>query len=62
MIQNSKNNMFHINNEKLVVVDGLSDFIVVDSGDVLLILPREKEQDVKKILNEVRQNKGNKYL
>ena len=62
MIQNSKNNMLHINKEKLVVVDGLSNFIVVDSGDVLLILPREKEQDVKKILNEVRQNKGSKYL
>ena len=62
MIQNSKNNMLHINKEKLLVVDGLSDFIVVDSDDVLLILPREKEQDVKKILNEVRQNKGSKYL
>ena len=60
--QNSKNNMLHINKEKLLVVDGLSDFIVVDSGDVLLILPRKKEQDVKKILNEVRQNKGTKYL
>ena len=62
LIQDSKSNMLHVSSEKLLVVDGLSDFIVVDSDDVLMILPREKEQDVKKLLNEVRQNKGSKYL
>ena len=62
LIQDSKSNMFHISSDKLLVVDGLSDFIVVDSEDVLLILPRAKEQDVKKLLNEVRQNKGTQYL
>ena len=47
--------------EKLIVVDGLSNFIVVDDNDVLLILPREREQNVKKFLTEIKQNDFSNY-
>ena len=47
---------------KLVVLQGMEDFIVVDTNDVLLICKREKEQDIKDYVAEVKRNKGDKYL
>lgn len=32
---------------KTVVIDGLKDYIVVESGNVLMLCPRSKEQDIK---------------
>jgi mannose-1-phosphate guanylyltransferase len=47
---------------KLVVVQGLDDFIVVDTKDVLLICSRDKEQSIKEYVAEVKRNKGDKYI
>jgi len=49
-------------NDKLVVLQGLEDYIVVDTQDVLLICKKEKEQDIKEYVAEVKRNKGEKYL
>jgi len=54
--------MIHVPDEKLVVVQGLEDYIVVDTKDVLLISKKEKEQDIKEFVAEVKRNKGDKYL
>ncbi|MHA4875164.1 hypothetical protein, partial [Enterococcus faecium] len=48
--------------EKLLVLQGLDDFIVVDTKDVLLICKKEKEQAIKEYVAEVKRNKGDKYL
>jgi mannose-1-phosphate guanylyltransferase len=55
-------NMIHADNKKLVLLQGLEDFIVVDTHDVLLICKKEKEQEIKEYLAEVKRNKGEKYL
>lgn len=34
---------------KLLVTEGLGNYIVVDTKDTLLIVPREKEQEIKEI-------------
>ena len=47
---------------KLVVLQGLDDFIVVDTKDVLLICSRDKEQSIKEYVAEVKRNKGDKYI
>jgi mannose-1-phosphate guanylyltransferase len=47
---------------KLVVIQGMQDYIVVDTNDVLLICKREKEQDIKEYVAEVKRNKGEKFL
>jgi mannose-1-phosphate guanylyltransferase len=52
----------HAPNEKLLVLQGLDEFIVVDTVDVLMICKREKEQDIKEFVAEVRRNKGDDYL
>jgi mannose-1-phosphate guanylyltransferase len=54
--------MVSASNEKLVVLQGMDDFIVVDTPDVLLICKKEKEQSIKEYVAEVKRNKGDKYL
>lgn len=49
-------------NEKLLVLQGLDDFIIIDTKDVLLICQKEKEQSIKEYVAEVKRNKGDKYL
>jgi mannose-1-phosphate guanylyltransferase len=47
---------------KLLVLQGLDDFIIVDTEDVLLICKKENEQQVKEYVAEVKRNKGDRYL
>ena len=48
--------------EKLAVVSGLKEYIVVDTEDVLLICPRSEEQNIKKYIDEVKFNKREEYI
>ena len=48
--------------KKLVVIQGLDEFIVVDTNDVLLICKKDQEQEIKDFVTEIRRNKGDKYL
>ncbi len=48
--------------QKLLVLQGLEDFIVVDTDDVLLICKKEKEQEIKEYIAEVKRNMGDRYL
>ena len=48
--------------EKLVVLQGLDDCIVVDTKDVLLICSKDKEQEIKEYVAEVKRSKGDSYL
>lgn len=48
--------------DKLIVVQGLEQFIVVDTEDVLLICERNREQQIKEYVAEVKRNKGDKFL
>lgn len=54
-------NMVYTDKEKLVVLDGIKEYIVVDKEDVLLIYPKSKEQDIKKLLAKVAEKHGEKY-
>ncbi len=47
---------------KLLVLQGMQDFIIVDTNDVLLICKRSKEQEIKDYVAEVRRNIGDEYL
>jgi mannose-1-phosphate guanylyltransferase len=48
--------------EKLLVLQGMDDFIVVDTKDALLICKKDKEQAIKEYVAEVKRSKGDKYL
>lgn len=56
-LENATNNIIRTDNDKTVVIDGLDNYIVVDRDDILLIYPKEKEQEIKKITAIVTKNK-----
>ena len=62
MIIDATKNIVHADNQKLVLLQGLEDFIVVDTQDVLLICKKDKEQEIKEYVAEVKRNKGDKFL
>lgn len=49
VIENASNNIIRSDADKLIVVDGLHDYIIVDKEGVLLIYPKSKEQEIKRI-------------
>ncbi|AEK24105.1 GDP-mannose pyrophosphorylase [Capnocytophaga canimorsus Cc5] len=54
LFKSAKNNIVRTENKKIVIIDELDDYIVVDKEEVLLIYPKYKEQQIKEILNEVK--------
>ncbi len=62
IIIDATKNMVHADNKKLVLLQGLEDFIVVDTKDVLLICKKDKEQEIKEYVAEVKRNKGDKFI
>ena len=59
--ENSRGNMIRSSNDKIVVLDSINDYIIVDKEEVLLIFPKEKEQDIKQILQRVKDKFGEQY-
>lgn len=56
------NSVVRIKKNKLAVLQGLDDFIVIDTNDVLLICRKKDEQKIKQYVNEVKLNKGDKFI
>ena len=59
--EESTGNLIRTKHDKIVVVDGLNDYIVVDKDEVLLIFPKSKEQDIKRVLQKVKEKFGEQY-
>lgn len=57
-----KDTLFAVKGDKIVVADGLRDYIVVDSDKALLIYPISKEQDLRHIVNEVKDRFGEDFI
>lgn len=51
----AKRNYAHVPEGKLVALIGVRDLVVVDSGDALLICPRERAQDVREVVAALRE-------
>lgn len=58
----SADNMVVVPDEKLVVLNGLKDYCVIDTNDVLMIFKKDREQEVKKITADLKNQKLDKYL
>lgn len=48
--------------KRLIATIGLENMIVVDTDDALLICPQDRAQDVKKIVDELKRRKAEKFL
>jgi mannose-1-phosphate guanylyltransferase len=62
MVVDANNCMVHVPDHKLVLLQGLRDYIIVDTPDALLICKKEKEQQIKEYVAEVKRNMGEQYL
>ncbi len=62
MIYDATNNMIMADNNKLVVVQGLEDYIIVDTDDVLLICRKDKEQEIKDITSDLKRKEMDDFL
>lgn len=49
ILENASNNIIRTDSKKIIIIDGLDDFIIVDKDNILLIYPKSKEQDIKRI-------------
>jgi len=61
-IYDSANNMIMVPKDKLVVLQGLSGYCVIDTGDVLLVCEKSKEQEIKQITVDLKVADLDKYL
>jgi mannose-1-phosphate guanylyltransferase len=57
----TKGNIFNIAPNKVAVIQGLKDFIIVDTDNVLLIVKKDEEQNIKNYLEDVRKATGEDY-
>ncbi|MGI9547743.1 MAG: mannose-1-phosphate guanylyltransferase [Flavobacteriaceae bacterium] len=58
---NSSQNIIRTPAGKLVVIEDLNDYIIVDKEEVLLIMPKSKEQEIKIVLAKVKEIYGDQY-
>ncbi|UZH54289.1 mannose-1-phosphate guanylyltransferase [Salinimicrobium tongyeongense] len=56
--ENATGNLISSDKNKVVVLEGMNDYVIVDENEVLLIVPREKEQDIKRIRESVKEKFG----
>ena len=62
IFRDANRNMVKTQSGKRVVIQGLQDFIVVEKDDVLLICPKDAEQDIKEITSEVKDTFGEDFV
>ena len=58
LMYDSKNCIVNMSDDKVVVLQGLTDYIVVESENILLVCRKSDEQQIRQFVNDVRLNKG----
>lgn len=61
-IHDGANNMVHVQDQRLVVLQGLDDFIVVSTPDALLVCRKHDEQKIKQFVQEITKDTGERYI
>jgi mannose-1-phosphate guanylyltransferase len=62
MTYDANDNMVLVPDNKLVVIQGLNDYIVVESNDTLLICKKRDEQKIKQFVTDIKSKKGEKFV
>ena len=62
MLYDSSNCIVNMPKDKVVVLQGLSDYIVVESENILLVCRKTDEQQIRQFVNDVMLEKGEKYV
>jgi mannose-1-phosphate guanylyltransferase len=56
------NTLVRVSGDQLVVLQGLDDYIVVQSEGILLVCKRDEEQRIKVFVNDLKTSTGEKYI
>ena len=62
LLYGANNCIVNMPKEKLVIIQGLEGYIVVESDGILLICRKDDEQQIRQFVNDVRMNKGEYYI
>jgi mannose-1-phosphate guanylyltransferase len=62
LLYNCSSNIVHMPDDKLAVLHGLSGYIVVDSGNILLVCKKDDEQKIKQFVNDIKMQKGDDWV
>ncbi|MCX6304274.1 MAG: mannose-1-phosphate guanylyltransferase [Bacteroidetes bacterium] len=62
MLYESSSCIVNMPKDKVVVLEGLTDYIVVESENVLLVCRKSNEQQIRQFVNDVMLEKGEKYV
>jgi len=55
------NNLLHTNN-RLIAIFGVDDLVVIDTDEILMIAPKNKSQEVKELVNRLKEENRDEYL
>lgn len=58
---NAQNNLIHTNG-RMIALYGINDMIVIDTEEILMIVPKDQSQDVKKLVEKLKQDNQKEYL
>lgn len=58
---NSHNNLIHTDG-RLIALVGINDMIVIDTGHILMLAPKDRSQDVKKLVERLKEEEQDNYL
>ena len=61
MLYESEGNIINVPKDKLVVLQGLKDYIVVEADNILLVCKKEDEQQIKQFVNDIKLKKDEKF-
>jgi mannose-1-phosphate guanylyltransferase len=62
MTYDTVNSIVNVKGPRLVVLQGLDDYIVVDDDNILLVCRKADEQSIRQIVNDVKATKGDKFV
>lgn len=61
-LYHTENCIVNVPDKKLVVLQGLDGYIVVESDNVLMVCKKENEQQIRQFVNDVKIEKGEKFV
>ncbi|MEO8591519.1 MAG: mannose-1-phosphate guanylyltransferase [Flavobacteriales bacterium] len=55
-------NVVHAHDDRLMVLQGLEDYVVVSTKDALLVCRKQDEQKIKQFVNDLKADSGDRYI
>ncbi len=62
MLYDTENCIINMPENKLVVIQGLEDYIVIEDNDTLLICKKDEEQQIKQFVTDIKVDKGESFI